>query len=61
VLDWPEGTVKYRLRRARGLLEKHITTLSKSESKLDSSVTRLDEWVDRLRRQFRGDSDDNQE
>lgn len=49
VLGWPLGTVRDRLRRARKHLKEHITTLASSADKLESTVMRLDEWVDRLR------------
>lgn len=49
VLGWPEGTVKDRLRRSRARLEEHITSLAASRAKLDSTMTRLDEWVEKLR------------
>lgn len=49
VLGWPLGTVRDRLRRARKQLEGHLDALARSKSKLESTVTRLDEWVNKLR------------
>lgn len=57
VLGWRLGTVRDRLRRARLRLEEHITALAGSRSGLESTVTRLDEWVEKLRTRFKERSD----
>lgn len=50
VLGVPEGTVKTRIRRGKQLLEESLTQLADSAQKLQSTVTRLDEWAEQLRR-----------
>lgn len=50
VLGVPEGTVKTRIRRGKLLLEQALTELAASAERLRSTVTRLDEWAEQLRR-----------
>ncbi len=49
VLEWPLGTVRDRLRRARGKLEGHIRELASSGEKLHTTLTRLDDWAKQVR------------
>lgn len=49
LLDVPRSTVNTQLRRARGLLEQHLDELATSPQMLQSTVTRLDDWVEKQR------------
>ncbi|MCA9706131.1 MAG: sigma-70 family RNA polymerase sigma factor [Myxococcales bacterium] len=51
ILDLPRSTVNTRLRRARELLEQHVSELAESPEMLRSTVTRLDDWVALQRQQ----------
>ncbi|WP_428264741.1 RNA polymerase sigma factor [Haliangium sp.] len=46
----PVGTVRGRLQRARTRLEEAMAALADSPALLESTVTRLADWVDRCRR-----------
>ncbi|GAB4512409.1 MAG: sigma-70 family RNA polymerase sigma factor [Haliangiales bacterium] len=49
-LALPLGTVRSRLRRARELLEQALSKLSNTPKELQSTVTKLDDWADKCRR-----------
>lgn len=49
VLQVPPGTVKSRLRKARSLLDKELTTLAPSPRLLESSRHTLDAWARSIR------------
>lgn len=48
-LGIPLGTIKSRLRRARQLLAQRLADLSDSPRKLESTLTKIDDWARRLR------------
>ncbi|MCA9705205.1 MAG: sigma-70 family RNA polymerase sigma factor [Myxococcales bacterium] len=50
ILDLPRTTVNSRLRRARQLLEQYLRELALSPQVLQSTITRLDDWVELQRR-----------
>lgn len=50
LLELPRSTVNTRLRRARELLEHHLSELAESPQRLHSTVTRLSDWVEQQRR-----------
>lgn len=50
ILDIPVGTVRTRIRRAKELLERAIEQLAESRQQLDSTLTRLDDWAQSVRR-----------
>jgi RNA polymerase sigma-70 factor (ECF subfamily) len=50
VLGMPVGTVRGRLQRARKLLEQAMEQLAESPALLESTRTRLDDWVKDCRR-----------
>jgi len=49
ILELPEGTVKDRLRRGRKRLEEQLARLESSDTPLKETLTRLDQWAERLR------------
>jgi len=49
VLGIPEGTVRGRVRKAKGLLKKKLTILSRSPADLESTVQDLEGWAASLR------------
>lgn len=49
ILELPEGTVKNRLRRGRQRLKEQLDALEKSDTPLAETLTRLDQWAERLR------------
>lgn len=49
VLGIPVGTAKSRIRRARELLREALAALAESPAVLESTLTRLDDWAQRLR------------
>lgn len=49
ILQVPQGTAKDRLRRAKLRLEREITALASSRTKLESTLTVLEDWADGLR------------
>lgn len=51
ILGLPRSTVNTRLRRARELLEQHVSELAASTEMLRSTITRLDDWVELQRQQ----------
>lgn len=53
VLGVPEGTTRTRIRSAKKKLEVQLATLAKSPSLLKSTVTDLQGWADKLRKQMR--------
>jgi RNA polymerase sigma-70 factor (ECF subfamily) len=50
ILDIPVGTVRTRIRRAKQLLEHAIEQLADSRQQLESTLTRLDDWAQSVRR-----------
>jgi RNA polymerase sigma-70 factor (ECF subfamily) len=56
ILDIPLGTAKGRLHRARKRLEAVISTLAASPSVLSSTLTDLDAWARKCRREHGRDS-----
>jgi RNA polymerase sigma-70 factor (ECF subfamily) len=50
LLELPRTTVNTRLRRARELLEQHLSELAESPQRLHSTITRLSDWVEQQRR-----------
>ena len=49
ILEMPPGTLKSRLRKARGLLADAMQTLAASPQELASTTSNLDEWVSSIR------------
>lgn len=49
ILDLPEGTIKDRLRRGRKRLKEQLAILESSDTPLKETLTRLDQWAERLR------------
>ncbi|MBL8943610.1 MAG: sigma-70 family RNA polymerase sigma factor, partial [Myxococcales bacterium] len=49
VVEAPTGTIKSRLRKARGLLEEHLATLADSPALLESSRLTLEAWAAGIR------------
>lgn len=49
ILELPEGTVKDRLRRGRKKLKDEMAILEASDQPLKETLTRLDQWAERLR------------
>lgn len=52
VLEIPAATARTRLRRARDALSAAMASLARSPALLDSTQTRLNDWVQRCRREF---------
>lgn len=52
--ETPEGTVRTRLRRARQLLEREIGAMAQSPAELRSTMSGLENWVQRIRENLRG-------
>ena len=61
ILGHPRSTINTRLRRARVLLEKHMTHLASSPELLVETVTNLSDWVEQHRRRgpLEPDSEDD--
>lgn len=57
VLGLPEGTIKTRIRRGKQLLEEILGELADTAQQLRSTVTRLDEWAELIRRDMILDGD----
>lgn len=57
VLGIPRGTVKSRLRTARGKLEEAITAIAASDEVLRSTLSDLDGWAERCRQLLDRDDD----
>lgn len=51
VLEVPAGTVKSRLRKARALLDKELTTIAPSPRMLETSLQTLNSWAKGIREQ----------
>lgn len=51
ILDLPRSTVNTRLRRARELLQRYLSELASSPQILQSTITRLHDWVEQQRQQ----------
>ncbi|MEX1369156.1 MAG: sigma-70 family RNA polymerase sigma factor [Nannocystaceae bacterium] len=49
ILELPRSTVNTRLRRARELLEGHLSELAASPQQLHTTVTKLADWVEQQR------------
>jgi RNA polymerase sigma-70 factor, ECF subfamily len=52
VLGVPPGTVRSRLQRGRDALEAAMASLARSPKLLESTLTRLDDWAARCRREL---------
>jgi RNA polymerase sigma-70 factor, ECF subfamily len=50
ILGLPVGTVKSRMRRGRQLLEQALARLAESPDLLQSTISNLDDWAERIRR-----------
>jgi RNA polymerase sigma-70 factor (ECF subfamily) len=50
ILGLPVGTVKSRMRRGRELLEQSLTRLAESPDLLQSTISKLGDWAERIRR-----------
>ncbi len=57
LLDIPEGTVKSRVRRARGRLDAQLALLADSDAQLQSTVSDLERWAAELRDNLVRESD----
>jgi RNA polymerase sigma factor (sigma-70 family) len=51
VLDVPEGTIRSRIRRGRIQLRERIAELAGSPVKVQTTLTRLEDWADAVRNQ----------
>ena len=49
VLELPEGTIRSRLRRGRIALREKLEELASSAERLQSTLTRLDDWANAIR------------
>jgi RNA polymerase sigma-70 factor (ECF subfamily) len=49
IVEVPEGTIKSRLRKARGLLEQQLAALATSPAMLESSRLTLEAWAAEIR------------
>ncbi len=49
ILDVPENTARSRLRRARQQLERRLRELAKSAHELESTMSDLDGWAEKIR------------
>ncbi|PRP90973.1 ECF RNA polymerase sigma-E factor [Enhygromyxa salina] len=54
VLDIPAPTARSRLRRARDALEAAMAAMARTPALLDSTLTRLEDWVELCRHQLAG-------
>ncbi len=60
VLGVPEGTVRSRLRRGRELLRERLLELSANADVVETTMSNLDDWAERVRQQLeqrRGDGE----
>ncbi len=52
IVNIPLGTARTRIRRAKQLLEQQLALLADSPARLESTISRLDDWARRLRAQL---------
>ena len=52
ITNIPVGTARTRIRRAKQLLEQQLTVIADSDARLESTITRLDDWARQLREQL---------
>jgi RNA polymerase sigma-70 factor (ECF subfamily) len=52
VMEMPEGTVRGRIKRAKGALAKELGRLELTAEELTSSIENMDEWLRGVRAQL---------